>query len=95
MSDEVLSRLDKIDSKLDKISDDIVTSKLTQVKHDMNLQEHLKRSALAEEGIRILAAEIKPLKIRANQMDGILKGLGILATALALITGVLRLIGKL
>lgn len=55
---ELLLKLhDKVDTIRDKISD----IEIVQVKHEANLQEHMKRSDMAEERIEFIESEVKPL----------------------------------
>lgn len=55
---ELLLRLhDKVDSIKDKITD----IEIVQVKHEANLQEHLRRSELAETRMELIEDEVKPI----------------------------------
>ncbi len=55
---ELLLRLhDKVDSIKNKITD----IEIVQVKHEANLQEHLRRSELAETRMELIEDEVKPI----------------------------------
>ena len=47
--------------KLDSISDKLCDIEVTQGKHEVNLQEHMRRSQLAEDRMELIESEIKPL----------------------------------
>lgn len=53
--DRIFNSLDKIESRLDSIDQ-------TLVKHDVNLQEHMKRSLANEEAVDLIVKELKPVK---------------------------------
>jgi hypothetical protein len=57
--------------KTDQIKEDINEIKIVQVKHEANLQDHMKRSLANEEQVAILKEEVKP----------VLEGLGFLKLA--------------
>lgn len=52
----------RIEGKIDKISDKIETINLTVAKQEENLQEHMRRTEIAEKSIELLHEEIRPLK---------------------------------
>ena len=100
MSDDSILRLihekvEKLDSKIDTISSDIVEIKITSARHDENLKLHMKRSDLAEEGINLLKDELVPIKKHVNYVDGIVKFLAVMSTALGVILGFLRLFKRI
>jgi hypothetical protein len=92
----------KIDSKLDKIQEDIVEIKIAQAKQEANLEantktlvEHMHRSNLLEESQEILYEEVTKIKIHSAQVDGIFKFLGILSTIVSVAVGLLKLFHKI
>lgn len=92
MSDDIWN---KIEAKLDKISEDVIDIKLVQVRHDENLKEHMHRSELLEERTDIIFAELEPIKAHISQTDGALKFMGILGTVTTIVLGILRFFGKI
>lgn len=99
MSDEILL---KIDAKLDKIQEAIVEIKITQAKHDTNLElntkhleEHMHRSDLLEESQEVLYEEVTKIKIHSAQIDGIFKFAAVLSGLVSAGLGLLKFFGKL
>lgn len=93
MSDikRVLDKLDEMSDKQDKLNETHSEMKidLSEVRKDLNY--HIKRTDMLEQYYKELAAEIKPLNQRYQQMNGILKALGIIA----LLAGILASIAKI
>lgn len=92
MSDNILG---KIDNKLEKISEDITDIKVTQARHDENLQDHMKRSDTLESLFKELYDDVEPLKADINKAKGAIKVVSILGAGLTFILGIFRLLGKL
>ncbi len=88
----IISKVDKLDNKIDNIASDIVTIKVTSARHDENLKEHMKRSDLLEKSQEIIFEELKPIKAHVHQVNGILKFLGIFTTLATGILGILKLL---
>lgn len=76
MADE--KRFDKIDMKLDKISDHLSEIDISLVEQNAILKEHQRRSMANEKMVELLAAELKPIKKRITMAEGVIKFLGIL-----------------
>lgn len=74
---QVIEKLDKLDDRLDSMDK-------TLVKQEVNLKEHMRRTALLED-------ELKPVKKHVSHVEGAFKLLG----ALSLIGGLLKLFGIL
>lgn len=51
-----------IESKLEKIHNELVDIKLNQVKHTISLEEHMRRSAAAEERLDIVEQNLVPIR---------------------------------
>lgn len=88
-------KVDKLDNKIDSISQDIVHIKVTSAKHEENLKLHMKRSDMAEEGINLLKEELIPIKKHINTVDGIIKFMMIVSTFVGTILGFLRFFKKI
>lgn len=69
-------------TKLDEVKDDIHEIKITQVKHEGNLQEHIRRSEIAEQRLDLIEGEVKP----------ILQGMGFLKTIAKIVTTISSLL---
>lgn len=83
------STLDKIENRLDSID-------VTLVRQNVTLEEHIKRTKIAEENLNILSSRIEPLEIRIKLIDQILKAIGLLftlgSTFTGLIAGILKIV---
>lgn len=88
--------LDKIYSKVEKISDDVMELKITAVKHEETLQTHVKRSDSLETLVNHLKEEdIKPLQRDMSQIQGAAKIITVLIAAGSLILGILKILSKI
>lgn len=91
MDDQLLS---KIFEKVEKISDDVGDLKVTTVKQQVILEEHVKRSNTLEEILSHLQEnEIEPLKEDVNKFKGALKFVTIMASLGSGITLFLKFFG--
>lgn len=88
--------LDKIYSKVEKISDDVTELKITAVKHEETLQTHVRRSDTLEALYHTIKEDdIKPLQKDMSQIQGAAKILTALLAAGSLILGILKLLSKI
>lgn len=71
MSDD--KRLERIEIKLDDVSDHIAAIDVTMGQQHISLKEHIRRTTLLEQ-------EIKPLRKHVNMVEGFFKILGVLAS---------------
>lgn len=92
MSDDILK---DIQTKVNKISDDMTDIKITSAKQQVSLDEHVRRTELLEKGQEILFGEMVPIKAHINQMSGVLKFLGILGSVATFVLGCLKLLGRI
>ena len=51
----------KLHDKIDGISTSIKEIEIVQVKHEMNLQTHMRRSEASENRLELIEAEVKPI----------------------------------
>jgi hypothetical protein len=73
MSDEILL---KIESKIDKISEDINDLKITAVKHDVNLENHMEQSRTLKKLYEHLDENrIQPIEKELAELKGARKGI--------------------
>lgn len=91
----IIDKVDKLDSKIDSISSDIVEIKVTSARHDENLKLHMRRSDLAEEGINLLKEELKPIKKHIHSVDGIVRFIMVSSGILGAIGGILKLFKRI
>lgn len=98
--EELLTRLD---SKVDRLDSRLDTIDVTLAKHEANLQEHIRRTSIAEENLEMLrsetkvsfkeqAAVIKPLTTHVQRVEGALKLVGLVATLIGVLTGLTSLV---
>lgn len=87
--------LGKIYEKVEKISDDIGDLKITSVKHDENLKEHMKRADFLENlYLEIKNRDIEPLKTEVNKFKGAVKFVTLIASLGSFITLMIKLFHK-
>lgn len=65
-------RLERMEAKLDDISDHLGSIDVTLGQQHISLKEHIRRTALLEH-------EMRPIKRHVNMLDGALKLLGLIA----------------
>lgn len=78
-------RFDKIENKLDKISEDLSSIKITQTEQAVDLKYHIKRTTQIEE-------KLLPLVEAKNKLDGVFKAIGIICSFAAFCLGVAKLL---
>lgn len=74
----VEDRLDRINERLD----DIIK---VQIEQAADLKHHIYRTGLAEDHLRKLEDELKPVKAHVSMVNGILKGIGGLAVLASIV----------
>lgn len=89
------AKIDKIDLKLDKIHADVAESKIIQARHDENLKEHMKRTAILEDSSKFLYGQVVDIKLHTAKIDGIFKFIGVASTLVSCILGILKLFGRI
>lgn len=92
MEDDILK---KIESKIDKIADDLVEIKIVQVKEQVSLDEHIRRTELLEYAQEEIFEELKPIKMHIGQVNGAFKVIGLLASLASVVGLVFKLFGRL
>lgn len=102
--DLILQALTNMSSKIDRhyevTNDRLQAIEKVQVKQEENLGEHMRRTELAEKAIGSLYEDLKdlrddeiaPLKKHKAFMEGGLKGIGLVATAVSVIAGLIKII---
>lgn len=100
--DMILQAFSKFEKKLDLLDSRLDSVDKTLVKQEANLGEHMRRTELNEK--RIETAEIEadkkvesvrkalaPVEKHVAYMEGALKGLGVIATMIAVIGGLIKI----
>lgn len=83
---------DRVDKKMDKILDKISNIDVTLAKQQISLDEHIRRTAIAEQHIEAIREDIKPMQKHINMVQG---GLKVLAALGAVIFSILKLLRKI
>lgn len=78
-------RLERMEVKLDDISDHLGSIDITLSAQHVSLKDHIRRTALLEQ-------ELRPIKKHVDMVAGALKLLGVLGTLFAIYEGVKTLI---
>lgn len=82
-----MSDMKRFEDKLDKIADKITNIDTTLVKQQVILDEHVRRTNLLEE-------QVRPIERHVHMMQGAMKFIGAVAVMVAIIEGLLKLLGK-
>lgn len=78
---ERLDRLEeKLDEKLDKIDTKLSSIDVTLAKQASQLEHHIYRTDLAEQHLKKLEEEFRPVKAHVERLNGVLKFIGLLST---------------
>lgn len=92
MSNDTLNRLE---TKIDKITENINDINITLVKQHASIDEHVRRSNLLEKNQEVIFEELKPIKHHIGMVNGFFKGLGILTSLGSVIAFFLKLFRKI
>ncbi len=87
--------LSRFEGKLDAIGTHLASVDITLAKQNVTLEEHVRRTGLAEDAIAGLRDDLKPIQTHVAMVSGAFKFIGILATLASLLGGILKLAGKL
>jgi predicted nucleic acid-binding Zn-ribbon protein len=85
------SKFSKIESKIDRIADKISNIDVTLVKQQASIDEHIRRTNIAEENIRMIRKELVPVHKHINMLQGGAKVTGIIS---GVVYATLKLLGK-
>lgn len=85
------TRITRIEDKIDGISKDVSSIDKTLAQQHISLQEHMRRTSLAEESISLIRKDIEPVKAHINRIDGAIKLIGISSIILSIALGLLKL----
>ena len=77
---------ERIEGKIDKISEDLTEIKITLATNTASLVEHIRRTNLLED-------EIKPIKKHVVQVQGVLRFIGLVSLLVTIAVGFKKLIG--
>lgn len=92
--DQILKALDKLEGKFDSLDARLDSVDKTLVKQEVNLNEHMRRTELAEKQISDIKTELAPIKRHVDMVHGALKLLGILSLAIGAANGIIHLLHR-
>jgi archaellum component FlaC len=90
-----MDKLDKIEQKIEKITESIHSVDKTLARQEQHLAEHIRRTKIAETNIELLRNDIKPLTAHVQRVEGALKLIGIIAVFIGIATGIFNLIKQI
>ena len=82
----IIQRLDRIESKVDKVDERINFIDRTLAVNTESLIQHMRRTSLIE-------ADIKPIKIHVHRVEGALKLFGLISLLVGIAAGLLKIFG--
>lgn len=88
-------KLDRVLEKIDKIEENIAAIDVTLVEQAGQLKHHIYRSDLNEQHIRIIEARVEPLTQLHSKFNGIMRFIGVVATGITLVVGLVKLFKEL
>lgn len=77
-------QLSKIDAKLDKLQEHLASVDVTLAKQEVSLTEHVRRSGLLEENVKMLRSDFTPIQKHVIMIGGALKFLGLISALLVI-----------
>jgi chromosome segregation ATPase len=89
MTDKKL--LEKLDEKLDKVEERLNNIDITLAKNTQSLDEHIRRTELAEEAIVIIKDELKPIQKHVTQVHTILQAIGFISILVSIVAGIVKI----
>lgn len=75
------TQLDRIEAKVDRLDTRVDKIDTTLAAQHVSLKEHMRRTALNERAIEILAKDMKPVQKHVAMVGGMLKVLGLIGIA--------------
>lgn len=69
----MIEQFDAINEKLNKISENITEIKVSQARTEVIMDEHIRRTVLAEENIDLIRQELTPIKEHVAQVKFLTK----------------------
>jgi chromosome segregation ATPase len=89
MTDKKL--LEKLDEKLDKVEERLSAIDITLAKNTQSLDEHIRRTELAEEAIIIIKDELKPIQKHVTQVHTVLQAIGFISILVSIVVGIVKI----
>lgn len=86
-----MENFERLESKVDKISDNISDIKVTIAEQHVTLTEHTRRSLASEKAVEILAKKIEPIQIHVNNVEFCLRAIGFISIIGSIFLAFLRI----
>ena len=84
--------LEKLDEKLDKVEERLGSIDVTLAKNTQSLDEHIRRTELAEEAIGLIKEELKPIQKHVTQVHTILQAIGFVSLVVSIAAGIVKIV---
>jgi chromosome segregation ATPase len=82
--------LEKLDEKMDKVEEKLGSIDVTLAKNTSSLDEHIRRTELAEEAISIIKNEMAPIQKHVTQVHTIFQAIGFVSVVVSIAAGVVK-----
>ncbi len=79
--------IERLDSKLESVEGNILEIKINQARQQVSLDEHMRRTQLAEDNITLLRSEVKPISTHVAFFGVMSKILGLLGVLVGIAAG--------
>lgn len=86
--EKLAEQLEKIDNKLEGVNERLTNLDVTSAKQEVSLENHIRRTEIAEESIEIIRGEMQPIKKHIHMVEGAFKLLG----GISLVAGIVRVL---
>ena len=87
-------RLKRVEDKIDKIAEELMSIKVTLHGQHISIKDHIRRTNLAEENLKLIREQIDPIEKHVLYVNGFLKGLGVVSIVLGIAALVLEIAGR-
>ena len=84
--------LEKLDEKMDQVQERLGEIDVTLAKNTASLEEHIRRTELAEEAIAVIKDELKPIQKHVTQVHTVFQVIGFVAVAVSIAAGVVKVL---
>ncbi len=82
--------LEKLDEKMDKVQEHLGSIDVTLAKNTTSLEEHIRRTELAEEAIGTIKDELKPIQKHVTQVHTVFSAIGFISVVVSIAAGIVK-----
>lgn len=83
-------QLDRIESRLDQVADNVSSINVTLAAQHQSLVDHMRRTELAEKAIELNRQELRAVEAHISRVEGIAKFLTSLVAVAGVVVAILR-----